>query len=157
MTEDSSAEPKKILTDAEEQEMYEKIRLLQEAGTSEPRLDEWAARYEQSQVFRAEHDLKESDGEFVILAGNNKTGRVNRAIGPISGRLMAEGLATRLSDMYQQEWAGFTLEWTAVVVPLDRDVAGWEQEIEWITSGRADEEAATEEHDDEPGDADGRE
>ena len=94
------------------------------------------------QVFWVEQGLNEADGEFVVLLGNNVTGRVTRALGPISGRLAADELAGGLLDMYRHEFSGVEVEWTATVVPLETDVEKREQEIEWITSGRADEEAA---------------
>jgi hypothetical protein len=131
-----------MMSKAEQQELYERIRFLQENGHSDDSLDQWAQRYEGGQVARARLDLDEMGDAFVVLVSNHVAGRTVRAIGPFQGRLDAEAFAAQKDAAYKRDMPA--VEWKTEVVPFDTDVEDHRTEAEWILSGKADEELEAE-------------
>jgi hypothetical protein len=125
----------------EDDELFQSVRLLQEMGQSDPRLDEWAEQYLAGRQAVAAAELSDMDGEFVVLLSNTHHDRVIRAIGPVTGRLTAEALATRLAESYDREWERYAgaITWTTKVVPLD-SAADREQELDWLETRPEDED-----------------
>lgn len=88
------------------------------------------------------------DGEFVVLLSNTHHDRVIRAIGPVTGRLTAEALATRLAESYGREWERYAgaITCTNEVVPLDT-AAERERELDWLEARPEDEDKDENEED----------